>query len=42
MKNVEDRAKYIAKTSRASAVRDLNQLLEYGCIGQLEETLDTK
>jgi len=32
----------IAKTSKASAVRDLNQLLEYGCIGQLEETLDTK
>ena len=28
----------IAKTSRASAVRDLNQLLEYGCIKQIEGT----
>jgi len=28
----------IAKTSRASAVRDLIQLLEYGCIRQIEAT----
>ena len=28
----------IAKTSRASAVRDLNQLLEHGCIQQIENT----
>ena len=28
----------IAKTSRASAVRDLNQLLEYNCIRQIENT----
>ena len=28
----------IAKTSRATAVRDLNQLLEYGCIRHIAET----
>ena len=28
----------IAKTSRATAVRDLNRLLEYGCLQQIEAT----
>ena len=28
----------IAKTCRATAVRDLNQLLEYGCLRQIEAT----
>ena len=28
----------ITKTSKASAIRDLTQLLEYGCIRQVEET----
>ena len=33
--------KYMAmtKTSRATAVRDINELLEYGCIAQIEGTL---
>jgi len=29
----------MTKTSRATAVRDINELLEYGCIVQIEGSL---